>query len=89
MAKLENDRNNDFFKAQNDGKLFQIEVDALNALRSEDFCFSISGNLPGCYSFFECLPHPEQSASSSSDQAWRPLCSSDEATMKRSFLIYN
>ena len=36
-AKLERDRNADFFRAQNDNKLFQIEVDALNALRPKDF----------------------------------------------------
>lgn len=37
MAKLKRDSNANFFRAQNNGKLFQIEVDALNALRPEDF----------------------------------------------------
>ena len=37
MAKLRRDSNANFFRSQNDGKLFQIEVDALNALRPEDF----------------------------------------------------
>ena len=37
MAKLRRDSNANDFRAQNNGRLFQIEVDALNALRPEDF----------------------------------------------------
>jgi hypothetical protein len=37
MAKLRRDSNANSFRAQNKAKLFQIEVDALNALRPEDF----------------------------------------------------
>ena len=37
MAKLKRDSNANFFRAQNNDKLFQIEVDALNALRPDDF----------------------------------------------------
>lgn len=37
MAKLKRDSNANFFRAQNNGKLFKIEVDALNVLRPEDF----------------------------------------------------
>ena len=37
MAKLRRDSNANAFRAQNNGRLFQIEVDALNALRPQDF----------------------------------------------------
>ena len=36
-AKLERDNNREEFRRNNNGELFQIEVDALNALRPEDF----------------------------------------------------
>jgi len=36
-AKLNKDSNKDSFKAENDNQLFQIEVDALNALKPQDF----------------------------------------------------
>ena len=37
MAKLERDPNAESVWAENNGGLFQIEIDALNALRPEDF----------------------------------------------------
>jgi hypothetical protein len=37
MAKLERDSNAAAFKEDNDGRLFQIELDALNTLMPDDF----------------------------------------------------
>lgn len=37
MKKLKRDPNAESFKAQSNGKLFHSEIDALNALRPEDF----------------------------------------------------
>ena len=90
MAKLENDRNNDFFKAQNDGKLFQIEVDALNALRSEDFVSLLAVICPVC-----CFIFRMSSTSRTicvvfqATKRGRTICSTMKQHMKRRLLIYN
>ncbi len=67
MAKLRRDSNANFFRSQNDGKLFQIEVDALNALRPEDFVTLLEDSVDKCFDeeiYDGVMADPKHSAAS-------------------------
>lgn len=64
-AKLNRDPNKDSFKAENNNQLFQIEVDALNALKPEDFVTLLEDSVDRYFDediYDEVMADPKHSA---------------------------
>jgi len=67
IAKLRRDPNANSFRAQNNGKLLQIEVDALNALRPGDFVTLLEGSIDHYFVqniYDEVMADPQYSSTS-------------------------
>ena len=72
MAKLERDSNAAAFKEDNDGRLFQIELDALNALLPDDFIALLEDSVDR---YFDESIHMQikEDSKHSTDTIWRQV----------------
>ena len=72
MAKLDRDSNAAAFKEDNDGRLFQIELDALNALLPDDFIALLEDSVDR---YFDESIHMQitEDSKHSTDTIWRQV----------------